>query len=290
MIKILFFVPFGSFRVHNQLDAIAASALRIRGCDVRIIGCDGIYKNCDVLAWSAEYTFRDCANCAASGKAFFDAFKLPHLQLRNFLTQRDFELAQNWADSIDPSDYSEAMYNDLPIGKWVTSSVFSYFRITMEGLSQPRVREVHRQFLINGLLTYNAVFRILNEYKPTNMVVFNGRFAAYRVAFEVAREYGIDVITHERGFSDDTFMLYKNNTCIDTKPIFDITNAWKNIYLTKQQLAQVKQYLTNREQGLDINFPSFYNYNTDYLKVRSKLRIPINKKVLGVFLSNQAAC
>jgi hypothetical protein len=287
MKRVMFFTPFGSFSVHNQLDAIIATTLRLRGCDVYVIGCDGIYKNCDVLAWSGEHANRACTNCAASGKTFFNSFKLPHIQLRNYLTQNDFDLAQNWADSIDSSDYSEAIYNDLPIGKWVTSSIHTYFRITSKALSQPRVQEVHKQFLINGLLTYIALSHIVNEYKPNNMFLFNGRMAPYRVAFEICRKNKIDVITHERGLRDDTFRLFENDTCVSTRPILERTHVWENIALTNQQLTQVKEYLSSREKGFDMNLPSFYTYSTVHAKVKNKIKIPENKKILGVFTTSE---
>lgn len=287
MKRIMFFAPFGSFSVHNQLDAIVATTLRLRGCDVYVVGCDGIYKNCDVLAWSGENADRDCANCAAIGKAFFNSFKLPHIQLRNYLTQDDFELAQEWADEADPLNYSYAMYDDLPIGKWVTSSIYTYFRITSKALSETRVQKVHKQFLVNGLLTHIATSKIINENKPDYCVIFNGRFAPYRVAFEVAREQGIDVITHERGLRDDTFRLFGNDTCVSTHPIFEVANVWENVALTNRQLAQAKEYLTSREKGFDMNLPSFYNYSTDYAKVKRKLRIPENKKICAVFTTSE---
>ena len=98
-----------------------------------LVGCDGIFKTCDVLAWAGENAARECANCAASGAQFFTAFGLSLIQLRSFLTEKDFTEAADWAAGVDPGTYATARYDSLPIGAWVTSSVFSYFRINEIG-------------------------------------------------------------------------------------------------------------------------------------------------------------
>ncbi|MEQ8172426.1 MAG: hypothetical protein ABRQ38_26320, partial [Candidatus Eremiobacterota bacterium] len=47
--KVLFLVPFGDWLFHHQVDAVVASDLRLRGTDVCIVRCDGIYKDCSII-------------------------------------------------------------------------------------------------------------------------------------------------------------------------------------------------------------------------------------------------
>lgn len=287
MTRVLFFVPFGSYNVHNQLDAVLAVKLRMEGAEPLIVRCDGLYEHCDVLAWSGNNSKQECRNCAESGKQLFDSFQLSCVQLRDYLTNDDYDEAERWVNTLNPDKYLEASYETLPFGQWVISSIFSYFRITDSGLVTPGVRHVHKSFLKSGLLTYKAISRIVAGCLPQAMFIFNARFAPYRVAFEVSRLFGIRVITHERGFYDDSFMLLDDRMCTDTKPIFDISDAWKDICLSSEQLIKSQQYLQNRENGLDMNYPAFCNFANAHQTIRHALRIPIEAKVLVIFTSSE---
>jgi hypothetical protein len=285
--RVLFFAPFGAWSVHTQVDAILGAALKLRGADVFVVRCDGIYPVCDVLAWSGALAKEHCAFCAGSGSRIFDSFDIPLVQLREHLSAADFTSISQWADALPGSGLSGAEWNSLPIGKWVKSSVFSYFRITERGLAQPEVQAVNRQFLKNGVLTWLALSRIIERYQPARCVIFNGRMAPFRVALELARQRGIPVLTHERGGIDDSFSFYENANCLSPQPVYDCVDLWREIPLKRMECEAVKEYLTIRERGKGLNYPSFYSYSTDYAAVRSALRIPINAKLLLVLTSSE---
>ncbi|GFO68500.1 hypothetical protein GMLC_20790 [Geomonas limicola] len=288
MDRILFFVPFGSYAVHNQLDAIFATRFRQAGLDPAVVRCDGLYRHCDILAWSGERSAEDCRGCQEAGERFFDAFGLPRLQMSGYLTPQDHQAAEAWAAGLDPADYLNARYGELPVGYWVISSIFSYFRITDKGLVLPQVREVHRSFLKSALLTYWALKRLMTEQQPRAVFIFNTRFTPYRVAYEVTRELRIEEITHERGCFDDSFVLYNNRTCLDTEPIFEIYDAWREVRLSREQLGAALGYLRNREQGRDLNYPAFSDVRNEFHTIRHTLRIPEGARVLAVFTSGES--
>ncbi|MBD2517195.1 hypothetical protein H6G93_19715 [Nostoc sp. FACHB-973] len=286
--KILFFSPYSAWLLHSQVDAIVAKALEMRDCEVVIILCDGVYKDCYITRkLNREQAINVCQNCSQTGQHFFESFGLPYLQLRNFITPDDYAIANEWIQKIQLDDYANAIYDDLPIGKWVISSIYTYFRISAKSLSRDDVSRVHKQYLIDGLVTYKAISRLLNAYQPTNLILFNGRIAPYRIAFEVAQQQKIDIITHERGSIADSFNFYDNSICLSNKPALDCVSVWENIPLKQAELLQVKQYFTNREIGVDYNWPAFYNFQTGYAKVRQKLRIPANAKIFTVFTSSE---
>jgi hypothetical protein len=285
--RVLLVVPFGTFTVHHQLDAVLGTALRLRGSEVLAVGCDRIFKTCDVLSWSGANTERDCMTCAGTGAAFMAQFGMPYTLLGKALVPDDFAEAQAWADSVNPEEYSTAMYRDVPIGDWITSSVHSHFRITQAGLKEPQVRLVHKGYLVTGLLAFRAFSRIMEAYRPQAAVVFNGRLAVYRVAFETARRLNINVLSHERGWVDDSFMLFDNQVMVSPKPLVETPRQWKDIALTGDELRFVKQYYDNRERGKDINFTPFVNYTTDYASVRHSLNIPDGVKIVTVMTSSE---
>ena len=215
--KILFFAPYGGWFPHNQVDAIIASALRLRNCQVCIVRCDGIYKYCEVVALSGEKAKKDCNDCSRGGKRFFDMFKLPCKELRPYITEEDKKEINIWLEKLEPADYFTSEYKGVPIGKWTLSSVLTYFHTTPKGLSRIKTGDVPKEILRNGLLTFEGMTKILDKFNPSKIVMFNARMAPYRVAFELGRMRNIDTVVHERGFSDDNFILYENKICISNK-------------------------------------------------------------------------
>ncbi len=252
-----------------------------------VVRCDGVYPVCDVLAWSGAFAKEHCSFCAGSGSRIFDLFDIPLVQLRAHLSAADFTSVSQWANALPGSGLSAAEWNSLPIGKWVKSSVFSYFRTTESGLARPEVQAVNRRFLESGVLTWLALSRIIERYQPARCVIFNGRMAPFRIALELARQRGIPVLMHERGGIDDSFVFYENADCLATQPMYDCVDLWREIPLKRTECEAVKEYLTTREHGKGLNYPSFYSYTTDYAAARSALRIPTNAKVLLVLTSSE---
>ncbi len=288
--RVLFFAPFGSYTVHHQLDAVVASALRARGAEVAILRCDGVLGICDQFS-QGDSTKSTCDNCRRCGDSFFSAFELPTIQLKQALTSADHAAVENWISGVDPRDYINATFLGMPVGHWCTSSLCSYYRIITNALKDPSMRqataETHKKLLVSGALTVLSLSRIIEQTRPSHMFCFNARFAAYRVAFQVARANGVEVITHERGYADNTFTMFSNYGSIQTAPAFEGYQVWKDIPLVPAELARIQQYFVNRERGTDSNFEPFLDFTTDYAEVRALLRIPAEARMFGVFTSSE---
>lgn len=289
--KVLFFAPYSgpwAWFLHTRIDAVVATSLQIRGCDVLVVGCDGIYQDCYIIRGSGDRKQELCQICSQAGHKFFsENFRLPYIQLREFITDEDYQIAFEWIETVNSSNYRHAVYQDLALGEWVTSSIYTFFRITAKSLSLPEVRKVHRQYLIDGLLTYRAISRIFSDYQPTNMFLFGARLAPYRVAFETAHKFKIDVIVQERGYIDRSYRLFDNHHCLSQQVVMNFCNAWQNTPLTQFELEEVKQYFVERESGQNMNGEKYYEYRTEYIDVLNKLNIPLDAKIFAVFTSSE---
>ena len=253
-----------------------------------VVGCDGIYKSCYIIRGAGTKKTALCKFCSETGEHYFqENFGLPYIQMHQFITADDHRTAKEWINTVKPETYQNACYKEVPIGRWVVSSIYTYFRITAKGLSRPEVIKTHRQYLIEGLLTYNAVARLLDIYKPTSLFLFGARLAPYRVAFEVARQYKIDTIVQEQGLINDSYRLFDNTTCLSTKYPKYFTSTRAKIPLKKSELLEAKQYFVDREYGRNLNLLSYYEYNTEYVDVRRRLRIPLDAKIVTVFTSSE---
>lgn len=285
--KILSFAPFGNFMVHNQVDMVTSLATRLRGADFAVVLCDGIYKDCDVTCHDGDKAAQTCQACALTSSRFFGNFQVPSFQIRNYIREEDWQHAEHWVNSLSPDTYSSAEYNGLPFGDWAISSISSSLRITRAGLSYPKAKRLHRQYIINAFITYLAMERIIEEYCPTSILLFNGRFAPYRVVYEMSKRKGIPCVVHERGYVDDTFILFENHHFGELTPFHEFAEAWRDIPLSRPELERLKQYFMNREAGKDSNFVAFIDYQTEYREVKHRLRIPEEKRVFTVFTSSE---
>ncbi len=228
-----------------------------------------------------------CFNCHQFGEALFQSFGLPCLQLRTLITLQDKQLADTWLNQLDPVDYANAYYLDLPVGSWVTSTVYTHFRITEQGLSDPTVQKVHRNHLRDGLLTYLAFSRLICSYQPYKIVLFNGRFTPYRAAYEAARHQGISTLVHERGLIDDSFSFFENQTCLSQAQSRQIVEQWQDVPLHEPEFTRVNHYFLERELGQNTNWEPFYTSKTNYEEVLHHLRIPPDRKIAVFFSSSE---
>ena len=285
--RVLFFAPYGSWVGHNIFDAVTALALRLRGAEACVVGCDGVFqRSCYVLAHSSN-PVPDCAQCAASGQSLFSKFKLPLLQIRNYLRQEDVSEVEKWAYSVTDSTFRGAKFEGLEVGEWVTPIICSYFRTSANQLARPHIRDVHRRYAGYAVLGYRALSRIFDEWKPTCLVLTNGQGFIHPSAVHVAKAKGIPFVTHETGWGRGTYFLTSNVFSGAIAPQAEVINAWKDVPLKTESLNKIKEYFGGRESGKTHNWQPFYEFTTDHAAVRAKLAIPMDAKILAVLTSSE---
>jgi len=285
--RVLFFSPFGSWLVHNQVDVILATSLRLRGAEVMVVRCDGVFgENCYVLAHSLDKS-RDCKVCVETGEGLFNAFSLPSTQLRDFISENRRAEIEELVASIPIRDIPNYIHNDYPVGTTTTNHVCSYFRITTRELLSERVVKVHRAMLVNSILAYEGTSAICALWNPTQLVMFNGSGFAHGAAFYAGRHSGVPVLAHERGLSDDSFMMVDSAICVNPGPQIHLGHEWRRVPLLPEEFTRVVKFVENRENGKDINLYPFYQFQTAQSKVRQTLRIPQEAKIVSAFTSSE---
>jgi hypothetical protein len=279
--SILFFVPYGQWRVHNQLDALVAAALQVRGYAVDIITCDALYQPCAI-----RRTGQDCADCQASIKAMLRPWTLPSRTIGSVLSEDLVKRADEWIADIPDDRLVGAVHDDLPIGEWTVSSVKTHFRLSSnQELLAAQVVPVHRRFVRDTLLTYWAIERVLEERRPDAVFLFNARFYPYRAAFEAAQRHGVRILVHERGRVGNSFGFYENQTCLNPEPARQLARDWANVPLDAGEIERVDRYFFQKQRGVNSHWPAFYEtvQKADPYEV---LGIPRSARIVGVFTSS----
>jgi hypothetical protein len=284
--RVLIFAPHGSWTVHHQLDAVIGAALHIRGCEVKALTCDGVFKDCYVAGIPSVADA--CQACAQQAGTLFKSFEIPTLSMGTLLRQADFEDAREWADSIPIEELSSATFAGQPLGSWLGHAMHGYFKTGRLDYSNAEVVRVHRSYLQNAFLISKAHARVLERFRPDHVICFGGANVYYRIFFELTRHAGISVLVHERGLTDDSFLLLNNRTTYTMScQEFEEWRNWERVPLNKRQWVRTNQLMQDRETGKNTNFIQFQQTGAGTVKedIIMKLGLPVDRPLVALFCS-----
>lgn len=285
--RILVFVPYGSWLVHNQVDAIVATACAARGAEVLVVRCDGLFMNgCYTLA-RADNPELACKQCHLTGDSFFRSFGLPMVQLREFLHPQAIDQALGKIAHVSDEALPDIEYQGVKLGYYASGPVGSYFRVTRSEITTGRPAALMRRYVAYGMVTYDGITELVERFSPTHLFMYNGVGFLHAAAFAVAKQRGIPVITHERGMHDGSFSVSINTQAGAPETMASISQAWESTPLTIDELTRIKDYFANREFGKDLNAHTFYTYQTSHTDLRPKLALPEEGRILAVYTSSE---
>lgn len=283
--RVLFFVPFGHWRIHNQVDAVLAAALRERGTEVCLVGCDGLFKNCYPIRGSYDQE-ASCRACAQSGKEFLSLFNLSLDQIRNYLAPNEIDEKILELQSWSAEQLLNYTHEGFPLGRRVGSSVGSYMRVIPDQYGRADVLEVYRKYLSYGIVVWQALDRLFKKFNPTHAVIMNGNGFIHSSAFGLSKARGVKIITHERGMYDGSLIIVKDDIAPAPQPYLDLVPPWQKVPLLTDEFKRIRQFYRNREVGKDLNAINFYEESAEHSEVRAKLGIEADSRILAVFTSS----
>ena len=291
MSRLLIFSPYATRPHLTAYEGTIAKACQVRGATVEYVLCDGLLPECD-MHWDSFLSNRPrpldiCKQCRAGAQARIADFALPYRWLGEFITKPEREQAFAWAQSLAPGAICKATYLKYPIGEWVQSSIFSYFRQYPADLSNWRVVNAYRGFLLSGALVAVGLGRYLAADPVDCALLFNGRQSITRVAFELLREAGVRVLTHETPFFQPGHIMVKPNArCWSNQPFAEFWHLWGEVPLTWAALERTRKWLIDRRYGRKL---TWYTYNSSVTSdgtLRKRLNLTEGKKLMALFTSS----
>jgi hypothetical protein len=285
--KILCYSPYNRWALHGQWEMTILHALRVRGADVRYVLCDGLYSDCDVF-WKATDPRheRACEQCQGEVGGLVEAMGMPHEWLGRYLELDERREARAWVDGLSRDELRAARYGEWDVGEWISSSVHSHLRTSQLDLDEPEVEEAFRSYLFSGLVACFALSRLLDDYQPELMLLFNGRQSSTRVALELARARGVRVLCHERGGRRETLMLVENEKCSALRPYRAFWDDWADVPLVREELEEVAAHLREREHGTNLGWRTFTAAPQPLSHVRAALGLEAGRPLWAVFTSS----
>ncbi len=290
MTRILIFSPYALWGIHTIYEETIAKACQVRGATVEYLLCDGLLPECD-LHWDSKTNyprpFDLCQRCQTTAKSRIDTLNFPYRWLGGFVSQAEKAAAFAWAQGLPPGDLRQASLNDAPLGEWVLSSVISYFRQYPPDINNWHVVSVYRGFLFSAAIVAIGIRNYLDANAIDAAILFNGRQSITRVAFEIFRQRGIRVLTHERAeFGRGHINVKANAHCMSLEPFKTLWNDWAQIPLNRASLDATLKWLTQRRYGANLAWIPFNSSSTSDSSLRSRMNLSEGKRLWALFTSS----
>lgn len=280
--------PYTAWRLHGFTAGTIANALRARGADVTLTGCDGLYSDCSMYREAILPRPPDaCLACQESVLGLARAMGLSLAWLGRYLHIEEQHQARAWADSLSPRELEHATYGSWPIADWLEYSIHCHIRDAYPDADDPHVVEVRRSFMFSGLIACFALDRLLTDTNPDVMVIFFGLLASTRLAFELARQRGIRVVTHYRSPRGEELFLAENHIA-GAVEIYDAHWAqWGDVPLSADENAALDDFMFASEHGTDAGVISFQSASHGAGEVAERLGLrPGRRTTWALFMSS----
>lgn len=285
--RVLCYSPYDLWTLHGLWEKTILHALRVRGAEVRIAACDGLYSDCDVF-WAATQP-RDqlsCTRCQAHVAGLAAGFGLPFRWLGRWLLPEEVREAERFAAGLAPDQLLDACYSSWPVGRWVESSVHSHLRRSHLDPADPEVVEALRSWVGSGLVACFALQRLIDDVRPDVLLVFSGRLSSTRIAFELARERSVRVVCHERGLRPETLRIFVDERCTSLAGLRAAWDAWRDVPLIPDERDRVLAHMSARSEGRELGWKAFSPPAGEPAEVRAQLSLRTDRPVFALFTSS----
>jgi hypothetical protein len=287
--KILCYSPYLAWQIHAAWESAMLMALQTDGVEVQYLLCDGLYPLCDMDTALHPRTEFKCNGCQATQAQFMSTVPLHYQWLGRFLTETDRREISAWVIGLQKASaaaLASAEFEGLPLAAWIRGSIHLMFRIEHLDPGHPEMRKVFIAYLAADALATRALRRALDEQRPDLFFFINGMRASTRVALAVARERGVRVITHERGWLKGRVQLVENDHSVEPDQLGKVWAAWRNVPLTADQIKLVASEIKGIADGSTVSWHRFSPLAGQATKLHQTLQLDPAKPIWSAFTSS----
>jgi len=251
--RVLIATSLGGYAHAQALDAALATALRLRGGEVRLLLCDAVLPACqmskpprvtaETLVSTGQAAY--CAICFGEGSARFRG--LPLVTYSEFLADGDRETAAQIADGVPIDQIRGFRFRELAVGEHAFAGTLRFFaRGDLDG--EPHGAAVLRRYLHAGLVTTMALDRLFQRHPIDVVVAHHGIYIPQGMIVEVARRRGIRVVTWNPAYRKHSFIFSHDDTYHHTM-MSEPTGVWEHLPLSDEVRRHTLRYLDSRRSG-----------------------------------------
>lgn len=218
-----------------------------------------------------------CDNCLKLSRCMVDIFGFSYDTLNDLINDDVHVEARDLTKNLAIDDIDKFKYRDMPFGEYIRVSASSYF---FRGSPEhtPQALEILRGFLYGLIVLYHAYNRLFrNISKDDILLILNGRFFWYRLAYEMAKQRGLHIVTYADfgsiGGSGKRWM-FDNEQPIAYLDLSKSWTEWRDIPLT---LAE-NRYLEKEFINAAPKDPRYYpEVDEDWTSISSVIELEKHK-------------
>jgi hypothetical protein len=285
--RILVWSAYSSWVFHALHEATIFHALRLRGHEPMLLGCDQLFDTCDAFReTTAPRTQDSCATCHHRGASVMEQMKCDPIWLGTLIPPAWKQEIRTWVDALPADTLCEARFDGQPVGDWAKSSILYQTRAHAFDPTTPRVVSLARDLVAGTAWMHRAFSAVVDNLRPDVILTFNGRMFTTRVVVEVARARGIRFLTHERSIERNTLRVHADRVTHQLVNYEEPWERWKDVPLDREALESVGRWLHRRRHGLSQGWAQFSPPPQDDAALRARLRLG-DRPVIAVFSSSQ---
>ena len=240
----------------GALQGVLACRLRLEGFAPLVFLCQDlpVCNNRSVL-WSGDEN--QCTHCLAASQQMANVFGFPHVSIDQLISPQIRARGRSLVEPLQLEDIDAFQYRGMPFGNYIRVSASSYFfRGTPE--RTPEALEVLKGFLYGLIVLYHAYEQLYEDLSPDDLVVIcNGRFFWYRLAYEMAVKRGLKAVTYDDFGSlggTGKVWMFSNKRPIAHLDLSDAWLEWRGIPLTPEE----DRYLEEKFVSYGPRNPRYY--------------------------------
>lgn len=247
-VRVLFWEPGGMPPILTR-DAIIATALRMRGVEVRFVICDGAPSACILReVASAQPLFlwdKKCPDCLRACADEIHSFDLHYDGIGDLVSEERCSELCILAQEVPADELATFRHREVEVGQLAVSSIIRYFK----GLPIEGYEDIARRYLYASLVNTEAAIMAIERFKPDRLLMSQGCYVDYGTALSVAMNVGIPVIVWGGSYLEHHCYLHTITQSKNRSYQMLSEEAWqqrKEQPLTDQENERLNSYLEAR--------------------------------------------
>jgi hypothetical protein len=283
--RVLFWEP-GGMRLMLRREGVIATALRLRGAEVRVVICDGAPSACILREVSSEQPLslwsKKCSGCHQDCADEAASFDLPYNSIGELVLEKRRAELYALAQKTPIEGLTAIQLHGVEVGKLAMSSIIRYFK----GQSSRGHEHILREYLYASLVNTEAAIIAIERFRPDRVFMSHGWGAVYGTAVSVAANGEIPVVDSGSGYREGCLYIHTIEHRGNRSRQMLSEKGWqhrKEQPLTKQEDEHLDRYLNARYTGKIVSDLRVQSLPETPDRLRRKLALLDDKPVWCVF-------
>ena len=263
--KIIFNSIDARYMIHTYTEAGLAKALEMRGHDVKMLICDGIFKTC-----VGHYNIKKpptkwrCENCKKFSKKFYKEANVKFSPYREYISNERIKKIREKVKKLSYKECLEQIYKEVEVGFNAKTSADRYF-VGLEP-DKKTYEYMLREELVNSIITTDVAEEVVKRDKPDILVTSHGCYSHWGSFSDYFLKNGIKVHVWFTGYKGNTITFDKHLINQQFKSYYESIRNKKA--LNGNEEKTLDEFLKRRMKGKegDTAFYEFSNGNKDLEK------------------------